>query len=68
MNCGAGSRHSSDPPLLWLWCRPAATALTGPLAWEPLYATSTALEKTKKKRKKENVGDIFKYFAKTKSH
>ena len=22
-----------DPALLWLWCRPAAVALTGPLAW-----------------------------------
>ena len=28
-----------DPILLWLWCRPAATALNGPLAWEPPYAT-----------------------------
>ena len=27
-----------DLALLWLWCRPAATALIGPLAWEPPYA------------------------------
>ena len=24
-----------DPALLWLWCRPAATAPIQPLAWEP---------------------------------
>ena len=24
-----------DLALLWLWCRPAATALDGPLGWEP---------------------------------
>ena len=24
--------------LLWLWCRPAATALIRPLAWGPPYA------------------------------
>ena len=49
MSCGVGRRRSSDPELLWLWCRPAATALIRPLAWEPPYATSVALEKTKKK-------------------
>ena len=36
-----------------LWCRPAATAPIGPLAWEPPYAKGTALEKTKKKRKRK---------------
>ena len=29
-----GCRCSSDPALLWLWHRPAATAPTGSLAWE----------------------------------
>ena len=24
-----------DPALLWLWCRPAAKAHNGPLAWDP---------------------------------
>ena len=38
-----------DPELLWLWRRPAATALIRPLAWEPPYATGVALEKTKKR-------------------
>ena len=28
MSCGVGCRHGSDPPLLWLWCRPATTAPT----------------------------------------
>ena len=50
VSCGVGHKHGSDPALLWLWCRPAATALIGPLAWEPPYALSTALEKTKKKK------------------
>ena len=38
MSCGAVQRHGSDPALLWLWHRPAATAMIGPLAWEPPYA------------------------------
>ena len=33
-----------DPSLLWLWCRPAVTALIGPLAWELPCATSAALK------------------------
>ena len=26
VTCGVGCRRGSDPTLLWLWCRPAATA------------------------------------------
>ena len=54
MSCGTGSRRSSDPELLWLWCRPAATSPTGPLAWEPPHAIGMALKRqeTKKKEKK----------------
>ena len=26
-SCGVGGRRGSDSVLLWLWCRPAATAL-----------------------------------------
>ena len=33
-----------DPVLLWLWCRLAAAALIGPLAWEPPYAAYVALK------------------------
>ena len=39
---GVGQRRSSDPALLWLWLRPAATALIGPLVWEPPYAMGEA--------------------------
>ena len=51
MSCGVGRRRSSDPELLWLWCRPAATALIRPLAWEPPHAMGAALEKKKEKKK-----------------
>ena len=51
MNCGVGRRHSSDPKLLWLWRRPAATALIRPLAWEPPYAAGAAQEMAKRQKK-----------------
>ena len=53
MNCGVGRRHSLDPTLLWLWSRPAATALIGPLAWESPYAMGAAQETAKKRQKKK---------------
>jgi len=46
-------RHGSDPALLWLWCRPVATAPIRPLAWEPPYGTGAVLEKAKRQEKKE---------------
>ena len=52
MSCGVGHRHGYDLELLWLWCRQAATALIGPLAWEAPYATDVALKRQKTKRKK----------------
>ena len=55
MSCGVGRRHGSDLALLWLWCRPAATALIGPLAWEPPYATVAALKRQKKTETKNYV-------------
>ena len=30
VGCSVGHRHGSDPVLLWLWRRPAATAPVGP--------------------------------------
>ena len=51
MSCGVGCIRGSDPALLWLWHRLAATALIRPLAWEPLYAVGAALEKTKRQKK-----------------
>ena len=58
MSCGVGRRWGLDPALLWLWRRPAATALLPPLAWEPpyAYAVGAALKRQKegkKERKKE---------------
>jgi len=53
VSCGVGCRRGSDPALLWLWCRPAATAPIGPLAWEPPYAEGAAQEIAKKKKKKK---------------
>ena len=42
MSCHVGHRLVSDLALLWLWCRPAAGAVIGPLAWERLYAVDAA--------------------------
>ena len=44
MSCGAGRRHSWNPALLQPWLRLVATAPIGPLAWEPPYDVSVALE------------------------
>ena len=51
MSYGVGHRCSSDPTLLWLWHRPAVTALIQLLAWEPLYAAGVALKRQKTKKK-----------------
>ena len=55
VSCGVGRRRSSDPVLLWLWCRPVAAALIGPLAWEPPYAEGADLEKAKKLKEKKKT-------------
>ena len=49
MSCDVGRRSSSDPVLLWLWHRQAATALIRPLAWERPYVMGAALKSKKKK-------------------
>ena len=49
MSCGGGCRCGSDLALLWLWHRPAATALIPHLAWEPPFAMGAALKQEKKK-------------------
>ena len=56
MSCGVGRRCDLDPEWLWLWRRPVATALIGPLVWELPYAAGVALKrqndnKIKKKKK-----------------
>ena len=50
MSCGVGCRHSPDPPLLWLWGRPAATAPIRPLVWELPYAAGAALKDKRQKK------------------
>ena len=56
MSCGVVRRRSLDLVLLWLWCRPVATAPIQPLACEPPYASGTALKKTNKT--KQNKTDL----------
>ena len=48
MCCGVGRRRGSDPALLWLWSRLAATAPIRPLA------TEAAQEMAKRQRKKKS--------------
>ena len=50
VSCGGGGRCGSDPALLWLWLRPAPTALIRPLAWEPPYAAGVAQEMAKRQK------------------
>ena len=51
MSCGVVCIESAS---LWLWCRPAPTAATGPLAWELPYAAGAVL-KIKKINKNKKV-------------
>ena len=62
MSCGVGHRCGLDLVLLWMWCRPAATALIGPLAWEPPYALGTALKRLKDQKKKEIIKVVMQAF------
>ena len=57
MCCGVGRRRGSDPALLWLWCRLAATALIRPLAWEPPCAVEAVQEMAKRQKKKKKKKD-----------
>ena len=53
VSCGVSCRRGSDLAWLWLWCRPIATALILPLAWEPPHAAGVALKRPKKKKKRK---------------
>ena len=53
MRCAVRHRHGSDLMLLWLWCRLAAVAPIGPLAWELPYAAGAALKKKKQNKTKK---------------
>ena len=52
MSCVVGRRRGSDPTLLWLWHRLAATAPIRPVVWELTYALGVALKRQKKKNYK----------------
>ena len=53
MSCGVGHRRGSNPEVLWLWHRLAATAPIRPLAWEPPYASGAAQKKAKRQKGKK---------------
>ena len=55
VSCGILHRCSSDPKLLCLWYRPAATAPIRPLAREPPCAEGVALEKTERQEKEQTL-------------
>ena len=46
-----------EPALMWLWRRPAAVALTRPLAWEPPYAVVWPKKQKKEKKNKNKNGN-----------
>ena len=51
------TRSHEDTELLWLWCRPAATAPIIPLAWEPPYAAGAVQEKAKSQKNLKKRSD-----------
>ena len=53
MSCGVVCKHNSVPALLWLQCRPAATALIRHIALKFPQATGTALKCKKKSKENE---------------
>ena len=66
---GVGHRRGLALALLWLWRRPAATALTRPLAWEPPYAAGVALKRQKKLlllKRASSLNNDFAFLAKKK--
>ena len=52
MSCDLGRTGGLNQALLWLQCRPVATAPIQPLAWELPYAVGAGLKRKKKKGKK----------------
>ena len=52
-SCGVGHRYGLDLVLLWLWGRPATTALIPPLAWELPYAAGVALQSQNNNNEKD---------------
>ena len=56
MICGVGHRCGSDPVLLWLWCRPAATALIRLPSLGTFICCRCGPKKIKKKNRKYMYG------------
>ena len=61
VSCGVGRRCGSDHALLWLWCRPAATAPIRSLTWEFPYASGEALGKAEKQEQTKNLLPVKKF-------
>ena len=53
VSCGVGHRRSSDPVLLWLWCRPAAVAPIRPPARELPHAMGVTLKSEKQQQQQQ---------------
>ena len=55
MTAALHHRCSSDPALLWLWCRLAATSPMGPLAWETSICCRNGPKQTNKQKSKNKT-------------
>ena len=53
VNCDVGCRRGLDPELLWLWCRPEATAPIGPLSLGTAICLRCGPKKKKDNKKKK---------------
>ena len=53
MSCGVGHRRGSDLVLLWLWCRPVATAPIQLTSLETSICHECSPKKTKRPKKKK---------------
>ena len=58
MSCGVGGRCGANPVLLWLWCKPAATALISTPSLGTSICVGVALKRQKKKKRKERVVEL----------
>ena len=54
VSCGIGHRCLLDLVLLWLWCRPVATATIWPVGWELPCAKGAAPKTWRKRQKNKN--------------
>ena len=56
-----------DLGLLWLWCKPAVTALIQPLAWEPPYVVGAALKRQNQTKTNKQKNQLMKNAVKKKT-